>query len=434
MWEYKEYQEVTDWIDTLNPSPNTEKNYLLAIKVFCEWTGKTPGELLFEAEDEIRKGTLMRQRNIKRYLVGFRKMLQEKGYAPMTVKGYLSGIKSFYSINDIELPTLPRTEKVRALEEHKEIPKKEDLQTVLKICDPLEKALLLIGISGGLASNEIINLKISDFKKGYDPKTEIATLSLRRIKVAFDFITFLTPEASRAIWDYLNYREREVIIDCERRQKQRDKQKIYSDNGYLFIGRKIPDTFLETRDERERKLERDALMRIYRVISEKAQKSTPKNNWNIIRSHNMRKYFNSALLNAGCDSFIVEFLMGHTLDDTRSAYFRASPEKLKEIYKKYVPFLTIQKELDISTSPEYLKIKEENQILLAETERHVIERAELTELQQTVQELHSKQEGFKNLVKILAAPHVSRKTLQDLIQDVEKGKKRELRDFFENSE
>lgn len=377
MLDYKNYQEVTDWINTLNPARNTENNYLLAIKVFCEWSGKTPGELLSEAETEIKNGTLMRQRSIKRYIIGFRRMLQDKGYAPMTVKGYMSGIKSFYSTNDIELPKLPKTEKVRALEIHKAVPSKEDIQAVLKICDPLEKALLLTGIAGGLASNEIINLRISDFKNGYDPETDITTLSLRRRKVQFDFITFLTPEASKAIWDYLNYREREVIIDCKRRQRQRDKQKIYSDNDYLFIGRKIPDTFLHSKNEAERKLERDALMRIYRVISEKARLSTPVGNWNIIRSHNMRKYFNSALLNANCDSFIVEFFMGHTLDDTRSAYFRAQPDRLREIYKKYIPYLTIQKELDISESTEFQKLKSENEILIREAVRATVEREEL---------------------------------------------------------
>jgi hypothetical protein len=36
--------------------------------------------------------------------------------------------------------------------------------------------------------------------------------------------------------------------------------------------------------------------------------------------------------------------MGHTLDETRAVYFRASPEKLKELYLNYAPFLTIQKE------------------------------------------------------------------------------------------
>ena len=92
--------------------------------------------------------------------------------------------------------------RARPLEKNKEIPTKEDLQTVLKVCDPLEKAVLLGGASSGLSSNEIRNLKIREFKKGYDPETEITTLDLRRGKVGFDFVTFFSPEASRAIWDY----------------------------------------------------------------------------------------------------------------------------------------------------------------------------------------------------------------------------------------
>ena len=139
---------------------------------------------------------------------------------------------------------------------------------------------------------------------------------------------------------------------------------------------------MENHDDDLRKHDQDSFMKVYRFISEKAQKNTPKGDWNLIRSHNVRKYFNSALLNAGADSFHVEYFMGHTLDDTRAAYFRASPEKLRELYQKFMPFLTIQKEADISESPEYLRVKQENQILQAETERHIVERKELQELRE----------------------------------------------------
>lgn len=33
---------VTEWFDTLNPQPNTERDYLLTMKHFTEWTEKTP--------------------------------------------------------------------------------------------------------------------------------------------------------------------------------------------------------------------------------------------------------------------------------------------------------------------------------------------------------------------------------------------------------
>ena len=75
------------------------------------------------------------------------------------------------------------------------------------------------------------------------------------------------------------------------------------------------------------------------------------------------------------------------MDNVRAAYFRANPEKLKEIYAKYVPYLTIQKELNISESPEYIRIKQENQILQAETARHVVERSELQEFRAEMEKM-----------------------------------------------
>ncbi|MPN43172.1 hypothetical protein SDC9_190731 [bioreactor metagenome] len=81
--------------------------------------------------------------------------------------------------------------------------------------------------------------------------------------------------------------------------------------------------------------------------------------------------------------------MGHKIDRTKAAYFRSDPTSLAKIYGKYVPYLTIQKEADISESPEYLRIKQENQILQAETARHVVERSELQELKAEMEKMKS---------------------------------------------
>ena len=396
MPELKNDLIIIEWLDTLNPKPNTERNYLLAMQAFTGWIGKTPEELLTEAEQEIRAGKLMRERNIKKYLIGFRKYMQDAGYAPISVKNYMTGVKSFYRLFDIEIPTLPRMgNKARPLERHSKIPNKEDIQHVLTVCDPLEKAIVLCGVSSGLSANEIINLKVGTFKKGYDPETEITTLQLRREKVGYDFTTFLSPEASRAIWAYLEYRERKAKTTITEIRKRFDKQRVYSDDDYLFIGRQIPFEYLDTKDENMRKFEQQSFLKLYRAIAVKAGKCAPLGNWNLIRSHNMRKYFNSALLNAGCDSFHVEYFMGHTLDDTRSAYFRAAPEKLRDIYSKYVPYLTIQKELDVAASHEYKEIVRENEILRAETARHVVERSELATMKNELEEMRAFQKAMQ---------------------------------------
>jgi hypothetical protein len=68
---------------------------------------------------------------------------------------------------------------------------------------------------------------------------------------------------------------------------------------------------------------------------------------NLLKSHNMRKLFNSAMLNAGAYSFHVEFFIGSGKLDTHVAYFKASHAKLTDIGINYVLHLTIKKKLDI---------------------------------------------------------------------------------------
>lgn len=80
----------------------------------------------------------------------------------------------------------------------------------------------------------------------------------------------------------------------------------------------------------------------------------------------MRKFFNSALRNAGCDSTDVEFWMGHSESQTKEAYFTPARVKLKAKYQKFVPFITIEKSLDISESEDYKRIKNENEIIRTE--------------------------------------------------------------------
>jgi integrase len=221
---------VKEWFSSINSRRNTKKAYLSSLHFFTDYVGRSPEELITEAEEEIISGKLIRQRNIKKYLIGFREELQKKGLAPLTVRNYMSAIKSFYQNFDIVLPKISKTgEKAQPLKKHKDIPTKEDIFEVLRVCDPIEKAVLLVGVSSGLSSNEISNLQIKEFKRGYDPKTEITTLDLRREKEDYDFVTFISPEASKAVLEYLNYRNREPKF------KNKEKMEIKQKEAYRKI-------------------------------------------------------------------------------------------------------------------------------------------------------------------------------------------------------
>jgi hypothetical protein len=400
--ELRQDRAVKDWFTLVKPKPITGINYLRALKIYCDFIGKSPAGLIQEADKEAEEGMLIKRRSIRRYLLDYIDFLNNSRASQNTVKLRLAVVKSFYNKLDVQLPNLPRNENsITNIEENTKIPTKEDLQTALHVCDILERAVLLAGVSSALSSDDLRNLKVKQFLEGYDPETEVTTLSMRRGKTSIDHITFFSAEASRAIWDYLNWRnERESKDRDTNRERQLEKQRVFSDDGYLFVLQRIPDSWLINKNEEERKFKRNTFMEIYRSISEKAGMSSPKGQPNLIRSHNMRRYCFSALINANFNSTTAEFIMGHKLPGSQAAYYRSNVEDLKREYIKLMPFITVQKELDISESPEYQQIKKENIILQAETARHVVERSELQEMRTELKKLKELEQNIPELLQV----------------------------------
>lgn len=97
--------------------------------------------------------------------------------------------------------------------------------------------------------------------------------------------------------------------------------------------------------------------------------------------------------------------MGHTLDETRAAYFRAAPEKLREIYKKYIPYLTITKEESITEKPEFKKLIEEMQNLKGENEKlrlDIYENEAIKKLKEDLEELREAQKEKEELKRVFS--------------------------------
>ncbi|HZK87882.1 MAG TPA: tyrosine-type recombinase/integrase, partial [Anaerovoracaceae bacterium] len=200
-----------------------------------------------------------------------------------------------------------------------------------------------------------------------------------------------------AIEIYLAYRSRAVETEDKERLEQLEKQRVTSDNDYLFISRAVPDDYLIFYDldkskkenakikEEMRKLETTAIMAIYRRLSEKAQMSAPSGDWNIIRSHNLRRFFNTTLLNAGASIFLVDYAMGHALDSTHDGYYRNDPQKLREHYSEYVHLLTINKETDEELMQKYEEGVKKSKALEIDVVKMAIERTELQDLREQLE-------------------------------------------------
>lgn len=245
----------------------------------------------------------------------------------------------------------------------------------------------------------VTNLKVSDFTDGYDPKTGITTLHLIRHKMNYELYTFLSPEASNAVHDYLDWRNRTTKNECDKKENQLEKQHVTTNTGYLFITRNVPDEYLKLKKEKEkeelRKLTDKAIIVLYQRLNEEAQKSSTHGEYNLIRSHNMRRFFNTTLLAEHASIFFVDFLLGHKLDATHEAYYRAGPKSLKEEYRKYIPFITIEKALDPSDHPDFIRLKKESETYARAAANSAVERQELIELRAQLQKMQEFEQVFK---------------------------------------
>lgn len=410
-------QTIQDWFENIKSSgnikvsKNTKRSYLTGLSQYIEWLGMkypdmvgiTPERLKQLAKADLAAGVLPGNQSVKKYITGFQAYLSrgvddddddeetdEKKIAPHTIKTRITAVTSFYTAFDIPIPESVRKlcSNVQPQLCNMKIPTKDDIRQALKFCDIMEKAIILVGTSSGLAANEISNLTVVKFKDGYGPKMEITTLQLRRGKTNYDFITFLTPKASRAVWDYLKYRNRMPDVDERHKCRQKntlDKQRVTSDNGYLFIRRRISKKYLDTHNEKLRRLRQPGILAMYRQLAEDSGESCVYGMWHLLRSHNMRKYFYSAMLNAGAKLSDVDYMVGHKVSSYHQVYYRSNPLELREKYAECIPALTIQKELDISVSDEYKKLQEENKIMRIETERHIVERQELQDLRKELE-------------------------------------------------
>lgn len=350
---------VKDWLDGLDAAATTRRSYVKSMTKFCRFVGMLPTALIEQAEGEIESGTLMRKQKLKQHLIGFRTAVKEAGSAPKTIYNNLSVVKSFYKFNDIPLPQMNNRKQFRpkGLRKNDLRLEKEQIREILKHADVRNRAIIFVMVSSGLSQIDLLDLRVKNFTDGYDELTGIVTLNVRRTKTGYDFITFLSPEASHAVQDWIDLRNRHP--DTPDGTKDYEKNMIRSGDDYLFTSKNIKDSYLQTLDDKERKLHAYGLMDSFRQIAQKAGMETEKGTWSLVRAHNFRKFFNTTLLNNGADIFTTDYLMGHTIDEMHAAYFKADPAKFREKYMKFIPFLSIEDtEVKTVESIEYQELKQ----------------------------------------------------------------------------
>lgn len=354
-----------DFLRSRSRRPSTKSQYVTRIRVYANFTGKTPTQLIEEAETEEEQGIKLRNRKINDYFYEFREKLEEEGMLPSTINGYFDTVKAFHRHYDIQLPKLKIALNSSENWSMEDIPTLDHIREAVKVCNIRDKAILLLMLSSGMGSGEIRHLKyghfinsveeyvqLSDEDKLNIPKIAfelrkiddaIGTWKIHRFKTGMPYITFNSPESTQAIVDYLAQREKNnrAVENLEDPLFVSSYKTQITSQGLVFIFRRIND-----RSNFGRSKER---------------------NRRFLTSHTLRKLFTTSLYNKGVDKLAVDWMLGHKINPVTEAYFKNDPQTLKAKYIDAFENLTLEKVIirDATTRQyddllEKLKNKEED--------------------------------------------------------------------------
>jgi integrase len=378
---------------------NTIAGYRSALSLFCSHVNQTPSTIIETAIKERKQGIEPEEMTHYSLIVSFRNelgsMINKSGvpYSTTTIGKYMSAITSFFKAYHFAVPPKPigQQRNTSARPENQHIPDRELIRKALNVASLRDRAIILVGTSSGLAAIDICNLTVKQFLEGYNSTTEITTLLIARQKTGYVFTTCLSPEASRAVMTYLDTRDKNANAMKTKGIKEYQKIRI-TDDSPLFIHNKKLDNYLKSGVESDRALTSKNISEIYTTISKKlGVKSNKPGVFNVFRSHNMRRFFASALLNAECDMNIVKHFMGHKNNETVDAYYKYRTSYLEETYRKYVPYLLINESDDIENSLVYKSVEEELESVRKLLKEKIDELKEYRDTFDELQDIRAKQ-------------------------------------------
>ena len=330
------------YAESRNLHPETKRNYTTYLRQYKEYFNLTLKELLDEAETEEEKGIRWKHRTLKKRLIDYRIHLYNT-YAIATAKSRFSKIQAFYRHFDIEIHQLPRFS-VKNLEKlpptnYASLPDKEVIRAAVDIATPVMKALILFMSSSGCGRAETLSLTVEDYieaTKDYHQggnieeiietidqhEDVVPTFNVLRKKTNKYYITFCSPEAVHAINTHLLNRNT-LTLDSK-----------------LF------------------KINKDYFIEAFELINDKLGLGKV-GHYIRFRSHMLRKYHASALMNDGMSRDLVNDLQGRTKPLTEESYFFTDTESLREAYVEHLPALMIGKEIEKITvkSKEFIQLE-----------------------------------------------------------------------------
>ena len=324
----------------------TNNRYLSDLTDYCYFNDMSIDDLIAEAHKEEDDNIKKNRRKLKTRLVNFRAYLRNQGFSEKHIKTRFRNVKSFYKMNDVEIPFIPEdTKQYDRQLRYDEIPTKEDIKRAIETTTSLRnRAMYLFMATSGSGSAETRTFTVREWMLGtkdFHGETEdieralnkmdgemeyIPVFPIVRQKKNLDYYTCITPEANQYIVNYLKTRKNLTLDD------------------YVFD------------------ISENSLGDAYRSVNDKLGWGRVKGGrFRFFSSHQMRR-FNFNVFGIENESFAY-MIEGRKFSATSEAYFVRDPEKIRATYREFVNDLTIFQKYEIKdlNSKEYLEMKEKMQ-------------------------------------------------------------------------
>lgn len=358
----KDIKILKRWFIQEDYSKKTRVMYTEALKQYSTLLEMSILEILNEADNEEEQNIRLKRRNYQGYILQFKEHLKQQGRSKNTINLYIAAILSFYDCYDIRPPKINFAKGDISLEKnYGHLITKKDIKRLIDVSSARDTAIIYTMALTGMGQKEIINLTIKKFLEsaGMAIKTEInnlnelfqhedklikdtvITLEITRQKRSYRYHTFIPPEATRAIITYL--RERCNHPDKRIHPKTRDDPLFVTNHGKR-TGEIISQSTMNG---------------IYRCSGERAGLHSEYGAYRYFRSHGMRKYFMSTIINKTGNHELANYMVGHKISSTTRAYWFADPNALKKEYLKVLPYLSIDGvKVKVIHSEEYMNMEQ----------------------------------------------------------------------------
>lgn len=201
-----EYPEVQTWLRTV--SEGTSKLYIKCLEKFCNWSKKSPKQLILDRDKELKSSNPNGRTGTRNLILDFRKHLEEQGYAPKSINTFDGCIRGFYTavLGKTGMINLKNYRNCFVSTRKDLVPTLEEVKKMLDAVGLEEKFRILFIAQTGMRVSDAIEIKVGDIKR--ELELEKVPLAIRFVpkkdrEMIGERITFLASDGIDMLKQYL---------------------------------------------------------------------------------------------------------------------------------------------------------------------------------------------------------------------------------------